>query len=158
MTALRKLLRKSRQMHLTITPDGPRGPRRRLAPGAVYLASKMGLPLVAMGYGFDRPWRLPTWDHFAVPRPFSCARAVLSAEIRVPPRLGRQALEEQRQEIECLLTRVTEQAEAWAESGLRMAGQRPMPPAVGWRRRHPPQSAIRSADDSARPLAESLQH
>ena len=45
-------------MHLTITPDGPRGPRRQLAPGAIYLASKLGLPLVVMGYGYDRPWRV----------------------------------------------------------------------------------------------------
>ncbi len=31
--ALRELLAKSRKMNLTITPDGPRGPRRRLAQG-----------------------------------------------------------------------------------------------------------------------------
>ena len=58
VAALRALLAKSRTMHLTITPDGPRGPRRRLAPGCVYLASKLGLPLVVMGYGYDRPWRV----------------------------------------------------------------------------------------------------
>ena len=58
VAALRQLLARSRQMHLTITPDGPRGPRRRLAPGCVYLASKLGLPLVVMGYGYDRPWRV----------------------------------------------------------------------------------------------------
>ena len=42
--------------HLAITPDGPRGPRRTLAQGAVYLASKLQMPLVALGIGFDRPW------------------------------------------------------------------------------------------------------
>ena len=57
VAALRELLAKSRQMHLTITPDGPRGPRRRMAPGPIFLASKLGLPLVLMGYGYDRPWR-----------------------------------------------------------------------------------------------------
>ena len=71
VAALRELLAKSRQMHLTITPDGPRGPRRRMAPGPIYLASKLGMPLVLMGYGSDRPWRLRSWDRFAVPRPFS---------------------------------------------------------------------------------------
>jgi len=58
VAALRELLARSQTMHLTITPDGPRGPRRRLAPGCVYLASKLGLPLVVMGYGYDRPWRV----------------------------------------------------------------------------------------------------
>ena len=58
VAAIRQLLRKGRQLHLAITPDGPRGPRRRLAPGAVYLASRLGLPLVLAGIGYDRPWRL----------------------------------------------------------------------------------------------------
>ena len=63
--ALRDLLRKSRRMHLAITPDGPRGPRRKLALGPVYLASRLGLPLVAMGFGYDRPWRVRrAWDQF----------------------------------------------------------------------------------------------
>ena len=34
VAAMRELLARSRRMHLTITPDGPRGPRRRLAPAA----------------------------------------------------------------------------------------------------------------------------
>ena len=76
VTALRELLQKSRQTNLTITPDGPRGPRRRIAPGPIFLASKLGLPLVAMGVGYDRPWRVKgAWDKFAIPRP-SLARGL----------------------------------------------------------------------------------
>ncbi len=93
VAALRELLAKSRSMHLTITPDGPRGPRRRLAPGCVYLASKLGLPLVVMGFGYDRPWRVRSaWDQFAMPRPGSRARAVVSGEIFIPPDLDRDGL------------------------------------------------------------------
>ena len=88
VTALRELLAKSRTMHLTITPDGPRGPRRRMAPGPIYLASKLGLPLVLMGYGYDRPWRVQQLGPFAIPRPFSRARAMPSGEIFVPPEPG----------------------------------------------------------------------
>jgi hypothetical protein len=124
VTALRELLAKSRSMHLTITPDGPRGPRRQLAPGCVYLASKLGLPLVAMGYGYDRPWRVRSaWDQFAVPRPHSRARAVTSGEIFVPPNLDRDELEHFRQKIERQLDRLTVEAEAWAEAGARKIGQ-----------------------------------
>jgi lysophospholipid acyltransferase (LPLAT)-like uncharacterized protein len=123
-TALRELLAKSRTMHLTITPDGPRGPRRRLAPGCVYLASKLELPLVVMGYGYDRPWRLRrAWDQFAIPRLHSRARAVPSGEIFVPPNLDREGLEHFRLKIERLLNRLTAEAEAWAESGARKLGQ-----------------------------------
>jgi hypothetical protein len=116
-TALRELLRKSRRMNLTITPDGPRGPRRQLAQGPVYLASKLGLPIVAMGFGYDRPWRLPSWDRFAVPRPGSRARAVVSPALHVPAGLGRAALESHRQRVERLLERLTEEAERWASGG-----------------------------------------
>ncbi|KKL61169.1 hypothetical protein LCGC14_2198010, partial [marine sediment metagenome] len=65
VAAIRELLHKSREMHLTITPDGPRGPRRKLTLGPIYLASKLAVPLVVMGYGYDRPWRARSWDRFA---------------------------------------------------------------------------------------------
>jgi lysophospholipid acyltransferase (LPLAT)-like uncharacterized protein len=121
--AIRELLRKSRKMHLAITPDGPRGPRRRMAPGAVFLASRLGLPLVPFGCGYDRPWRLGSWDRFAIPRSHCRARAVVSPEIHVPPDLDRKGLEHFRRRIERLLNRLTDEAEAWAASGTRKIGQ-----------------------------------
>lgn len=118
VAALRAMLAKSQTMHLTMTPDGPRGPRRHLAPGCIYLASKQGLPLVVMGYGYDHPWRIQNaWDQFAIPRCYSRARAVTSGEIFVPPNLDRHGLEQFRQRIEGLLNHLTAEAEAWAESG-----------------------------------------
>jgi len=139
--ALRELLRKSRQLHLTITPDGPRGPRRVLAPGAVFLASRLGLPIVAMGIGYDRPWRLPTWDKFALPRPFSQARAIISPELHIPADLDRDGLEEYRQRTEQFLNRLTAEAEDWAASGTRRIGEQPVirrPAPVQVRRFHHP--------------------
>jgi len=128
--ALRQLLDKSRQMHLAITPDGPRGPRRQLTPGAIYLASKLGIPLVAMGIGYDRPWRLPSWDRFAVPRPSSRARCILSPELHVPADLDRGGLEHFRLKTEQLLNRLCVESERWAESGSRRPGQRTPRPAT----------------------------
>jgi lysophospholipid acyltransferase (LPLAT)-like uncharacterized protein len=123
VAAIRELLRKSQRMHLAITPDGPRGPRRRLARGAVYLASKLGMPLVLLGLGYDRPWRLGSWDRFAMPRPFTRARCVLSPEIQVPAGLDREGVEHFRRRIERLMNRLTVEAETWAESGTRKVGQ-----------------------------------
>ncbi len=127
--ALRELIRKSGTHHLTITPDGPRGPRRQLAAGSIYLASKLGLPLIAMGLGFDRPWRLPTWDRFAVPRPCSRARIVASPRIYVPPDLDRDGIEHFRKRTEDVLTRMTQEAEAWAEAGTSKQDQIKVAPA-----------------------------
>ncbi len=55
--AIWELFDRSQRQHLTITPDGPRGPRRKLAQGSIYLASRLQLPLVVVGIGYDRPWR-----------------------------------------------------------------------------------------------------
>ncbi|PQO43364.1 lysophospholipid acyltransferase family protein [Blastopirellula marina] len=121
--ALLELLEKSKSMHLAITPDGPRGPRRRLAPGAIYLASRLGLPLVPMGFGFDRPRRAATWDKFAIPRFFSRGRGLLGQTLTVPPNLNRDEIEQQRLRVESYLNRLTSIAEEWAASGLRLEGE-----------------------------------
>lgn len=130
--ALKEMLERSRTMNLTITPDGPKGPRRVLAPGPVYLASKLGLPLVLLGMGYDRPWRVPSWDRFAIPRPFSRARAVISPPLSLPRDLDRDGIEHYRREVERLLNRLTLEAEAWAETGGSKVGEQPV------RRQHAP--------------------
>ena len=109
--------------HLSLTPDGPRGPRRTVALGAIYVAARAGMPLVCCGYGYDRPWRARSWDRFALPRPYSRARAVSSGPIEIPTDLDRAGLESYRRRIEHLMHDLTEEAEQWAASGKRRAGQ-----------------------------------
>jgi hypothetical protein len=138
---LRQLLDKSQHMHLAITPDGPRGPRRQMAPGPIFLASKLGIPLVAMGVGHHRPWRAGSWDRFAIPRPGSRARCILSPEMHVPPNLDREGIEHFRLKVQDVLNRLCVEAELWAEAGSRRPGQltpqravKPLSPrqALGW--------------------------
>ena len=124
-TALRELVRKSRGTHLGMTPDGPRGPRRVLSQGPVYLASKLCMPLVCMGFGYDRPRRLNSWDRFAVPRLFSRARSVFSPAMHIPAKLDCDSLEHYRLSVENMLNRMTAESEAWAESGTRKVGEMP---------------------------------
>jgi hypothetical protein len=88
----------------------------------VFLAGTLGIPIVAMGLGYDRPWRMRTWDRFAVPRPFSHARGVVSRAIHVPAALDRDGIERYRQGIERILVRLSDDAEAWACSGKRRPG------------------------------------
>ncbi len=121
--ALRELAERAAVSSLTITPDGPRGPRRRLAAGCVFLASTLGIPIVVMGFGYDRPWRFGTWDRFAMPRPWSRARGLVSRAIAVPPELDRDGIESYRQGIESLLTHLSDAAEGWAVLGARRPGQ-----------------------------------
>ena len=56
---------------VAITPDGPKGPARKYAPGALIAAQRSGaaiLPVVAVA---DRAWRLKSWDRFMIPKPFA---------------------------------------------------------------------------------------
>jgi hypothetical protein len=104
-----------------------------MALGPVFLSSRLGLPLVPMGFGFNRPWRLTTWDRFAVPRPFSRARIIWGPRMPIPARLDREGLEHYRQQVEGVLNCITDEAERWAESGTRREGQRNLvrnPPAI----------------------------
>ncbi|PHS10634.1 MAG: hypothetical protein COA78_11045 [Blastopirellula sp.] len=116
--ALKELFRRSKKMQLVITPDGPRGPRRKLAQGAIFLSSKLQLPIIPIGFGFDRPWRIKTWDQFAVPRPFSHGRVIMGPQVQIPPNLDRDGIEHHRQHTESLLNYLTEYAENWAASRL----------------------------------------
>jgi lysophospholipid acyltransferase (LPLAT)-like uncharacterized protein len=115
--ALRKLLRAGRICHLAVVPDGPRGPRRRLQLGPIYLASRTGLPIVPSGIGFDRPWRARSWDRFALPRPWSRAVVVTAEPIVIPPGLDKDQLEPWRQHVETVMQHVSRVAEEWAGTG-----------------------------------------
>jgi lysophospholipid acyltransferase (LPLAT)-like uncharacterized protein len=121
--AVLELLERSRNQHLTITPDGPRGPRRQLAQGPIYLASRLQLPLVVMGFGYDRPWRTNSWDQFAVPRPFSRGRAIIGPPLTLPRDLDREGMENCRLRVEKLLNGLTTEAEAWATAGTKKVGE-----------------------------------
>jgi lysophospholipid acyltransferase (LPLAT)-like uncharacterized protein len=122
-TALRDLHRKGQYMNLAITPDGPRGPRRRCAPGAVYLSSKMQIPIVAVGLGYNRPYRMQTWDRFALPPMWGRGRAILGPALQMPAELDRDGVEHYRQEVEHQLNTLTTLAEDWADSGGTLVGQ-----------------------------------
>lgn len=126
VAALRELIHCSRGMNLAITPDGPRGPRRKLAMGPIYLSSKLQLPLVAIGMGYDRPYRLRSWDRFAIPRAYSRARAVVSPHMQIPAKLDRDGLEQYRLQVESVLNCLCDDAQDWANQGGRKEGELPL--------------------------------
>ena len=118
--AVRRLLRAGRSTHLALTPDGPRGPRHQVKPGLIYLAARTGLPIVPVGFGLERPWRLPSWDQFALPRPWCRAACVTGMPISVPGGADKDQLERCRRYVEQAIQATTRTAEAWAETGSRL--------------------------------------
>jgi lysophospholipid acyltransferase (LPLAT)-like uncharacterized protein len=116
-TAILELNRHGKGSHLAITPDGPQGPRRQMASGAIYLASISGMPIVPMGFGIANPRRAKSWDQFAMPRLFSSIRSVIGPSIQIPPNLSRDGLEDARLMIERKMIELTTEAEEWAAAG-----------------------------------------
>jgi lysophospholipid acyltransferase (LPLAT)-like uncharacterized protein len=115
--ALRRVLAASRYRFLAVTPDGPRGPRRRVNIGLIYMASKLGWPLIIIGVGLRRPWRLKSWDRLAIPRPFHRATFMTAEPLTIPRNLDRDQLEMWRQKVEEMLHAYTAAAEQAAETG-----------------------------------------
>jgi lysophospholipid acyltransferase (LPLAT)-like uncharacterized protein len=56
---------------VAITPDGPKGPSQKFAPGALVAAQRSDSFIVPIGVTADRAWRLRSWDRFMIPKPFA---------------------------------------------------------------------------------------
>jgi lysophospholipid acyltransferase (LPLAT)-like uncharacterized protein len=66
--AVVELARLARAGHdLAITPDGPKGPRGSVGPGAAFVAARAGIAIIPIGVAADRAWRASSWDRFLVP-------------------------------------------------------------------------------------------
>ncbi len=98
--ALRQMLRQKGPVSLVITPDGPRGPVHEVKMGVVYLASRSGLPIVPIGVGYRRAWRMRTWDGLVIPWPCGKIYCVGGAPIRVPAAADRETLEAYRLQVQ----------------------------------------------------------
>jgi lysophospholipid acyltransferase (LPLAT)-like uncharacterized protein len=111
--ALRNLLAvTARGQNIAITPDGPRGPFQKAAPGAAYIASKTGYPMFAISFSATRHKRLRSWDQFMLPKPFGRITFVAAEPIFVPADADEQTLAATTRQLEDTLTRITHEADA----------------------------------------------
>ncbi len=83
-----------------IVPDGPRGPNRKLKPGALKLAQATGAYLVPFTFASSRKKPLNSWDHFLIPKPFSRIVTIYGEPFSVKSNLSDEEFEEERQKIE----------------------------------------------------------
>ncbi len=77
-----------------LTVDGPRGPAREVKAGVVFVASRIGLPVVPLGMAVDRVWRARSWDRLAIGKPFARLVLAVGDEIHVPADAARDELAE----------------------------------------------------------------
>ncbi|MEO8034371.1 MAG: lysophospholipid acyltransferase family protein [Acidobacteriota bacterium] len=82
--AIREVIRRARHgSNLAFTPDGPKGPPRRVKDGVVFAAQMTGLPIIPVAFGADRKKLLGSWDRMVIPKPFSRAVFVYGEAILV---------------------------------------------------------------------------
>ena len=112
--AVVEIIEKSRGIHLGITPDGPRGPRREMKSGCAFIASQTGKPVLATAYSCTNAWRVKgSWTDQMIPKPFSTIYAYASKPIVVPPDASRDVVEQFTQIIQREMDRVNEIAEGF---------------------------------------------
>jgi lysophospholipid acyltransferase (LPLAT)-like uncharacterized protein len=77
---------------VAVTPDGPRGPRRRAAPGVAHIAALADVEILPCGGQTSHRWTLGSWDRMVLPLPFGRGVLVCAAPIAVPREAWRASL------------------------------------------------------------------
>ena len=93
------------------TPDGPKGPRHRAQPGAVYLASNAGAFVVPIGVAASRAWRLPTWDKYLIPKPFARVHIHMGEPTLLPRDIPKSEMAQWQTRVEAMIHAAQAEAE-----------------------------------------------
>jgi lysophospholipid acyltransferase (LPLAT)-like uncharacterized protein len=105
-----------------ITPDGPKGPGRKVQPGVVRLAVETGAAVLPMAVSARSAWWTRGWDRFLFPKPGTEVLILLGDPLLPPPPdCTEEDKESFRSRIGHVLDEVTRQADR----------------RFGWDRRHP---------------------
>lgn len=119
--ALRQAIEITRTLHMAITPDGPRGPRRVLKEGVVYLASRTGVSIVPVACASNHTFLVRgSWTDMIVPLPFGRTWMVYGDPIHVPPKIRREELARYTREVQQAVEDLNDRA-------VELSGT-PMPP------------------------------
>jgi lysophospholipid acyltransferase (LPLAT)-like uncharacterized protein len=110
--ALRALIEAaSRDLDIAVTPDGPRGPREKVQPGVVYLAKRLGLPVIPIGASGNPSILLGSWDRFMVPLPLARCAVVYGEPVVYDGTVSEEALASATADLGRRLCTVTHEAD-----------------------------------------------
>jgi hypothetical protein len=113
LVQLKRDMRDGRPAAFTV--DGPRGPARVAQPGAIWLASATGNPILPFHIEASKFWSVKSWDQHQVPKPGSDLAIVIGEPMDVAPRADQATIERARQELERVLVRLESEAKAMLE-------------------------------------------
>lgn len=82
-SAVRTLLKHAKNHSLALTPDGPKGPAKKVKSGVTYLAYASKLPIIPVEIQVNKYWQFNTWDKMIVPKPFARITITYKPEIYI---------------------------------------------------------------------------
>jgi len=96
-----KQILEASDLHICITPDGPRGPRRQMKDGLIYVASRTGRPVICSSMKASNAWYIPGgWSDIVLPKPFSKVKVIAGLPIEVPKDVSRDEVAEYRSRVQ----------------------------------------------------------
>jgi lysophospholipid acyltransferase (LPLAT)-like uncharacterized protein len=95
-----------------ITPDGPRGPRFKFKPGAIFTAQISRSAVVPIAYAAKPAWILRTWDKFVIPPPFAKVTIAIGEPYFPPKKLDDEQMAQAQGELERRMLDTYKQAQA----------------------------------------------
>ena len=92
--ALRSLIKTAGENHIVISPDGPRGPRRTMTSGMIFLSSHTGNAIVPTAFQCHRSWKIRgSWTELIIPKPFTRIYLLTAEPIFVPEDVSRDEID-----------------------------------------------------------------
>ncbi len=116
--ALREILTTARDRDVVMTPDGPRGPRRKMSTGTIFLASRSGRAIVPTAFSCESSWTIRgSWTNLVIPKPFSKVFLLAGDPVEVPVDVSRDKLTQYAARIQDQMDRLDAQAQRLASAG-----------------------------------------
>ena len=110
---LMKHLLTEEEFTLTLTVDGPKGPRYEVKEGVVLLAKITKVPIIPVVVEPKNFWTLGSWDKMQIPKPFTKAKIFIGEPVSVPADADKKTLGEKRTELQRKLDELVASAEQW---------------------------------------------
>ena len=114
LRALYALVRRLKNnSHIAITPDGPKGPARKIKNGVLLIAQRSGAKIYPSSFSAEKFWRFRSWDGMIFPKPFSRAVMVKGAPITIQSGATNQEMAVLSQSVEDALNEVTARGDSY---------------------------------------------
>lgn len=111
VNAVKEIFKTLKNSAIAITPDGPRGPKRKIGGNLLAFAQKTGVPIILATYSTSNAKIMNSWDSMIIPKPFGKGIAFASDPIYIDKNLSDTELIDKSREIEQIINDMTDLAD-----------------------------------------------